>query len=322
MKKTLLAIVTILFSLIVCLGAMEAALRLKNSNMRNYDIEMWRYSKLLKKLSPDKALGHEHIPGASAVLQSVNVRINERGLRGGPVPPRDPAVRRIVFLGGSVTFGWGVTEEDSVTVVTERLMREKGARVEVLNAGIGNYNAPRYVHLFLSRLTDLEPTDIVVHYFVSDAEELGEGHDNPLLRNSQLAATAWMGFMRLNNKFKETSLEQYYRAISDPGAPGHKAMVAGLKDLAAYAKTRGIRLYLAVTPDVRQLQDYKLSFVHDQLRELAAAEGYAYLDLLPALKGYSQEDIFAMPGDPHPNALGHARMAQALAEALQDPAPR
>ncbi len=43
----------------------------------------------------------------------------------------------------------------------------------------------------MTRLSHLEPTDIVVNYFVNDAEELPVGGGNMLLRNSQLAATVW-----------------------------------------------------------------------------------------------------------------------------------
>ena len=40
--------------------------------------------------------------------------------------------------------------------------------------------------------------------------------------------------------------------------------------------------------------------------------GYIYIDLLPAMRGRPPQDLFAMPGDPHPNALGHQLMADAI----------
>ena len=39
---------------------------------------------------------------------------------------------------------------------------------EVLNGGIGSYNAERYVSRFLKQLTGLNATDIVVQYFMRD----------------------------------------------------------------------------------------------------------------------------------------------------------
>ena len=89
-------------------------------------------------------------------------------------------------------------------------------------------------------------------------------------------------------------------------------MQAKLKELADYGRARHIRLYFAMTPDVHNLVDYKFGFVHDTMRRIAEADGYTYVDLLPAMRGRPPETLFAMPGDPHPNALGHQLMADAI----------
>lgn len=83
----------------------ELVLRIKNSSMQNYDIEMWRYAKELKTRSENPLLGHEHVPDSGATLQSVEIRTNELGLRGGPLVPAGANSRRILFLGSSVTLG-------------------------------------------------------------------------------------------------------------------------------------------------------------------------------------------------------------------------
>jgi len=71
-----------------------------------------------------------------------------------------------------------------------------------------------------------------------------------------------------------------------------------------------------MTPDVHNLKNYPLGFIHDRIRQLAEADGYRYIDLLPALGALAPEQIWAMPGDPHPNALGHELMAKAIAPVL------
>ena len=58
--------------------------------MTNYDIEMWRYARELKVSSDDPALDFEHLKNKSAVLQNVDIRLNEWGLRGDPVTPAGP----------------------------------------------------------------------------------------------------------------------------------------------------------------------------------------------------------------------------------------
>jgi lysophospholipase L1-like esterase len=293
-----------------CAG--EAIIRFKNRSMTNYDIEMWRYAKELKRPSDNPLLGHEHVPSASALLQSVVIRTNEYGMRGPSIPAGSAGARRVLFLGSSITLGWGVPEEETVTARLERMFSEKGLKVEVLNAGIGNYNAPRYVELFTSRLEALKPTDIVVHYFLRDAEVLDRGGGNFLLRHSQLAVTLWTAVNQYLRPSGTDTLVKHYTAVYDPAAPGYKAMQSALRRLSEYARSNNVRVYLAMVPDVHDLKNYRFGFVHDLMKDNAEKLGFRYIDLLPALKGIAPEQLWAMPGDPHPNALGHRKMADAI----------
>src|SRR5258708_35524149 len=109
-KTTLFSIASLVLSLVVALLASEAILRAKNSSMKNYDIEMWRYARELKVKSSDPALDFEHLKNKSAVLQNVEIRLNEWGFRGDPVPPASPDKRRVLFLGASTKLGWGVPQ--------------------------------------------------------------------------------------------------------------------------------------------------------------------------------------------------------------------
>jgi lysophospholipase L1-like esterase len=312
MRSALSSLVVVAVSLAVSFVAVEILLRVKNSSMTNYDIEMWRYAKELKVKSPDPALDFDHVKSKSATLQSVEVRLNEWGLRGEQVKAAAADTRRILFLGGSITLGWGVPEAETVEERLEKMLADAGEKVEVLNAGVGNYNTQRYVSRFFKEQAELKPTDIVVHYFLRDAEDLPPGGGNWLLRNSQAAVTLWIAYHRLFDKKGEQTLVEHYRKVYEPGAPGFVAMQARLKDLADYAKARNIRLYLAMTPDVHNLVDYKFRFVHETMRQVAESRGYTFVDLLPAMLGRRPEELFAMPGDPHPNALGHKLMAETL----------
>ena len=311
-SRALFSGILVIGSIAVAVGAGEVILRVKNSSMKTYDIEMWRYAKDLKVRSDDAALDFDHVKSRSSVLQSVTIRLNEWGLRGGPVESIPSGGRRILFLGGSIALGWGVPEEETVQARLARRMRDGGRAVQVLNGGVGNYNAKRYVSRFFKELTGLQPTDVVVHYFLRDAEDLAPGGDNLVLRNSQLAVTLWIAFHRLFDAAGEQSLVDHYRSVYQPTAPGFLAMQASLARLADYARANNIRLYLAMTPDVHNLVDYKFSFVHDTMRDVAQKAGYTFVDLLPAMTGRPPEELFAMPGDPHPNGLGHQLMAEAI----------
>ena len=265
---------------VLCLGLgwalAEAVLRVKNLSMQNYDIEMWRYANELKKRSDDPELGHEHVPNSEALLQSVDIRINERGLRGAPVEPLAPGQRRILFLGGSITLGWGVPEDQVLTSLIAKKFADDGKQVQVLNAGIGNYNAERYTELFFKRLKDLKPTDIVVHFFLRDAEKLDAGGGNFFLRNSELAVTVWIAMNRLFGPSGPTVLEDHYKQVYNPEEPGYKAMRASLQKLADYAKANNIRLTMAMMPDVHDLENYRFGWIHERMAGLAREMGYNF----------------------------------------------
>ena len=55
-RQGLVSAVLIAVSVVLCLLAAEAFLRVKNSSMTNYDIEMWRYSNELKRQSDDPSI--------------------------------------------------------------------------------------------------------------------------------------------------------------------------------------------------------------------------------------------------------------------------
>ena len=144
----------------------------------------------VKLPNSDPRLGHDHVANAHAVLQSVNIRTNAWGLRGGSVsdaPARERAAS--LMLGSSIALGWGVDEDKEVSSFLEKKLKADRQRVEVLNGGVGNDNAERYVaKRFLSGLLHLQPTDLLVLAFVRDGEELTRDSGNVLLAQQPVGA--------------------------------------------------------------------------------------------------------------------------------------
>ena len=81
---------------------------------------MWRYASKMK-IAVDDRRSHKHIPQASCVLMGVDVNINSKSLRDyeyAYTKPKD--VYRILVLGDSFTFGWGVPFENTFSKVLEK----------------------------------------------------------------------------------------------------------------------------------------------------------------------------------------------------------
>ncbi len=306
-------------SALVGLGIAEIALRIKNSDGKNYHIEMWKYSRDLKQRASNPDLGHIHLKNKTARLQNVKIRINSRGMRGPEIPEFEDNQRRIMFIGSSATLGWGIPEPDIMTSVLAKKFTVDGIRnVVVMNAGIGNYNAKRYTELFLTQNRDLKPTDIVVNYYVNDAEMLSQGGGNFLIRNSEIALTFWILANRFLSGNAEDQLLTHYKSIYDKNFKGFQEMKSSLAKLAAYGKEHNIKLYLMMMPEVHDLKNYKYDFIHKIMSALATDQGYIYVDTLQDLKSVKQtEQLWAMKGDPHPNAKAHEIFAAAIYKALR-----
>jgi hypothetical protein len=229
-----------------------------------------------------------------------------------------PGDRRILFLGGSITLGWGVREADTVEARLEKMLNAPGGdHIQVLNAGVGNYNTERYVSRFFRDLEKLKPTDIVVHYFLRDAEDLPPGGGNVLLRHSQLAVTLWIAYHRLVDRTGEKALEEHYRAVYQPNQPGFVTAQRKLAELAQYAKANNVRLYLAMVPDIHNLVEYPFESIHVTMQKIAESAGYVFVDLLPGMRNKTPDQLWVLPGDPHANGLGHELMAQSILPVLQ-----
>jgi len=318
-KKFIFSVIFVVISIVIALCLAEGTLLLKNSSMRNYDIEMWRYSKELKKESKNPLLGHEHIPSKEAVLQSVKIRTNRHGLRGDEVKPKQESIKRILFLGSSITLGWGVAEEETLTERLEDMFNSEGKHIEILNAGIGNYNSVRYVEHFLTRLTHLEPNVIVVQYFVNDAEAIEFARGNWFLRNSQFGVTLWTAWNRFFKSKGEEALLRHYNLTYAPNNRGFQQMVSALKRLAGYAKDKNISIMLVMTPDFHNFKDYPFDSIHLSMAEISRDLGFVYVDLLPTFLHRDAKNLWNMPGDPHPNSFAHELMANTLYPFLKNP---
>jgi hypothetical protein len=101
----------------------------------------------------------------------VVIRTNEDGLRTGHTRQQFRNYRnRVVMLGDSFVFGYGVPQERGLTAVMEQLLRGRlgATNVAVLNAGIPSYSPLLERSLLAGTLRQYQPTLVVLLVDVSD----------------------------------------------------------------------------------------------------------------------------------------------------------
>ena len=292
--------------LITSIIIIEGIIRVVNSDMKNYDIEMWRYANELK--IQDSILGHNHLKNKSSILQNVEIKLNSKGMRSDEFEIND---KKILFLGSSISLGWGVEQKDSYPGIIQTKLLSDSINYKVLNGSIGNYNTFRYVNNFLLNQTDVEPNVIVINYFINDAETLPINSSNWLIKNSQLFATLTITYKKLFSK-SGFDLKQYYNDLYKNDNQSFLEMKESLNKLSEYSKQRNISVLLTVIPDIHFLEDYPFETIHKKLKIITEELGFEYHDLLPSLKGLSFNELQIIQGDSHPNEKGHSKMAESL----------
>ena len=305
----------IFFSIIIGLIFSEAVLRIKHSVNPNYDIEMWRYAKELKTKSSNKFIGHTHLKNKSAKLQKVSIDINKIGQRDMDYDNSDLKKydRRFLIIGSSITLGWGVEYEKTFSHKLNEYSIKNNKNWLFINGGVGNYNTERYVNNYLYNWKDLDFTDIIIQFFVNDTENLREIREpNFFVEHSHLGVIIWKLINSYNSKFKAEKIEDYYRELYDDDNNGFKIAFQSLKKIQKHCKSNNINCIIVNTPDIHQLEPYKLIFINDKMRKVSENIKLPYLDLLNSFKKYNAKDLWNKYGDPHPNNLGHEEMAKTI----------
>lgn len=303
-------------SSIIAIIFFEIFLQIKNSYISpNYDIEMWRYSKELKKPSNNLLISHEHVPNSSSILQDVLIEIDDMGMRVIEDAPKDDYDSSIIFIGSSITLGWGVESKYTFPALIQKQFNTDGKKWRVYNAGVGNYNTSRYVHAYLDKYKDIPHDYLVIGYFVNDTETLIKQEGNFFTRNFMFSVPIWKVFQSYT--MNDMTLVEYYEDLYNEKYKGFIDMKTSLKKVSRHCVDNDINCILVSIPDIHQsLQKYELSFINQKMLKISNELGFHYIDAIEGLRAYDNNSLWNNYGDPHPNKIGHKIIADLVYEKL------
>jgi hypothetical protein len=265
----------------------------------------------------DPRLSFVHRPNRSAFLMGVPFAINSAGLRDREFAREKPVgVRRIVWLGDSTTVGWGVPIEGTAPKILER---NSNSKYEVLNSGVGNYDTVQEVEHYLTIDRAFHPDQVILEYFINDAEPVPRERNAGIAGHSYLAAFAisrFDGALRLAGL--RPQWRDYYSSLYRDGAPGFEAAKDALGRLSDATARDGASLLVAILPELHQIDGaYPFEAEQQKVKDYLASRKIRTLDLLPCLRGHGPEStLWVTPADTHPNVKANTLIAACAAGAI------
>ncbi|MGL4295539.1 MAG: SGNH/GDSL hydrolase family protein [Aestuariivirga sp.] len=324
-KRVLAAVISIVIGLAFGALLLEGVTRLVIDDGMDFDLEMWKYARDLKQESQFENMGHEHVPNRSGVYMGVPVSINSAGMRDREFEVQKPdGTTRILMLGDSLTFGWGVEDQDTPSKMLEKRLNDNpaGRRYEVINTGVGNTNTSMQVIAFMKKWSVYKPDVIVLNFFINDAEPTPQRRDSTLLERSAAAVYIFAAVDKLKRQYLgKSDWKEYYANLYDETASGWTLNKSALEELISYSKQNNIRLLIASYPELHELDPYPFEKVTSALRSIAAAGGVPFVDLLPGVAQLVPDSLWVSPTDAHPNRIANEVFSREIADALKSNFP-
>ena len=239
-------------ALLVALLALEIAPRVSDSAADRLAPQD-RLGDILRLFERHPTLMWRLRPGLDVEFQTARVQIDDLGLRGAATPgPRSDGTLRVLCLGESLCFGWGVELQQTYSERLEVLLaRRLGVPVEVIDAGTPGYTSHQGLTFMEEVGFDLKPDLVTLPYVINDIDRLRFfANDGRTDADQQPASRLWTG---LNNLSARSFAFGLYR----------RALLWGLRSVAgprAEARALSLGMQCRVPPD-----DYEAN-----LRQLVA----------------------------------------------------
>lgn len=315
MRPLISSLALFAWSSVFMIGVFEIACRTIVDTGMHYHLEMWKYAVSLKETADDPAIGHRHKPSSSARLMGADVIINAMGLRDDEVDSEAQGAAKVLMLGDSITLGWGVPQDETVSARLEPLLTESlGHDVTVINSGVGNYNTSMEVAWFEQNGLGLRPDAVVLNVFINDAEPTPEPAVvrwwDTVLYSRVILFGAFDTIERL--VFGGPDWKDYYRDLYATDASGWSAMQAAVKRLEELCEANDIPLVIVDYPELRELDPYPFKDISRKIAALAYENQIEYVSLLPSVQHQKPSALWVTAPDPHPNSFANKLFAEFL----------
>lgn len=277
-------------------------------------------------------------PGADVEVTGVRYRHDSLGLRDRELGEKVAGEFRVLLIGDSNVYGWGVPEPD---LLARQLERELGGGVlggrtaRVVGAGFPGYNTEDQRALYHRLRDQVQPDLVLIAWFMNDCERFGLnlGADGTLFADPLPVPEAWKPILwrsylyRSLSLVRTTALFQQGRNALD-AAENLTFAEAELRRFAADLRAAGTAFAVLEIPELEPSPGadrirpgaYRAERFSAWLQGVAERTPFPLVSLVSAVPDRPLSDLWVHPGsgDRHPNAAALAAYATAIRAFLTD----
>ncbi len=270
-------------------------------------------------------------------------KINSYGFRDYEYDLANKNDYRIIILGDSYTFGWGVKMEKTFPKVLESSLKKQGYSVQVVNAGIYGYNTQQEVLFFEKELLKYKPDLVIISFVLNDTRPQGTVPMHPFTKNYESYFHSWflefikLRVNRLINKREHVGdtwkSGDFYPLKVKIGNPylrnedafeddflGWRRCKESLSEIKKLSEQNRFILYLIILPSFNEsFINYRPLWIHEKVKKFAQNEGIIFSDFYRyfARKNYLEFQNLEL-NDDHPNEIAHQIIGERLSIELEN----
>lgn len=271
---------------------------------------------------------------------SVPVVFNGCGLRDREevCAPKGPGERRAIFLGDSVTFGWGVRVEDSCCRLTGEILRQTDPRLHTINCASGTLHPDEYAAALATRFGRFEPDVVVVNLSTNDLLMLNSGVAHRGGKRAWWQGSAVLRAIRGGGtppEFRAAPGEDWtdgllalpdsaYSAIPKSAHWCGGGPQQALQAMQTWCAANNVRLAVVLWPALQGIapgESYPFAKLHAEVGAFCEQHSLLFADLLPAFVGHDPSALWVTPFDQHGNPRAQRLAAPVVADLVRRALP-
>lgn len=302
-----------LISTIVAVLAAEAGLRLVNP----WGIELFSLLPYhMQGMIDHPELGYVHPRSVTYRLGKNRVSLNSNGHRDDEMPVQKPAgERRILVLGDSSTFGWGVDQGEDFPARLEALLREQKDGVwQVINSGVNGYNSEQEAIFFSTEGIRYQPDIVLLVFGSNDVDAVIDPNSETWRRYPTWPSSLPELLSRARSLSYLYQTTRLFQQMQEVGAPVADRSSPSVTDHPRWSVSfEAVRSILKLCE--RERIPFLVAVKFGSEGRAVAAFRQAGIDTIllgPAWERVAPEKRRVSRVDPHPSAVVHVEFARLL----------